>query len=336
MKSYLNSIRLDKMKVLLISNQRPNSKGVGNPIMFRMLNALKQDDRIESAEFIPFNNSVLTLIHIRQLAREFDLVHIHFGGLYALIIWMMLIGVKSQKLITFHGTDIHAKAIHTAKTWNKKLKIKLNQWASFISICIFDKCGFVAGEMMDYVPQLFRKQLKKKAFVHPLGVDYDVFQIISKQEAWRSLGLKDGNYVLFSDISNTTIKRRDLAQNIVKELGSNYELLIMSGVKPNEVPYYINASDFLLLTSDEEGSPNIIRECLALNKPVFSVDVGDAVKQLTGLKNSAVISRNSKDAALKIRRVLELPYTDKSREKCRHLIDFKEITKDVVRNIYCN
>lgn len=40
----------------------------------------------------------------------------------------------------------------------------------------------------------------------------------------------------------------------------------MCGVKPDEVPYYINACEFALLTSDEEGSPNIIREVLSLNK----------------------------------------------------------------------
>ena len=34
------------MKVLLVSNQRQNAWGVGNPIMYRMRDALEQDERI--------------------------------------------------------------------------------------------------------------------------------------------------------------------------------------------------------------------------------------------------------------------------------------------------
>ena len=43
-------------------------------------------------------------------------------------------------------------ALKTAKDWKERLKIRLNQKASFLSIKLFDKCGFVAKEMMTYVP----------------------------------------------------------------------------------------------------------------------------------------------------------------------------------------
>ena len=49
------------MKVLLVSNQRQNALGVGNPIMYRMRDALKQDERIEMVKFLPFSNSVFSL-----------------------------------------------------------------------------------------------------------------------------------------------------------------------------------------------------------------------------------------------------------------------------------
>ena len=35
------------MKVLLVSNQRQNEQGVGNPIMYRMRDALAKDKRID-------------------------------------------------------------------------------------------------------------------------------------------------------------------------------------------------------------------------------------------------------------------------------------------------
>ena len=319
------------MKVLLVSNQRQNAWGVGNPIMYRMRDALEQDERIEMVEFLPFSNSLFSLREIRLSAKEYDVVHIHFGGVYALIIWLALIGVGAKKLITFHGTDIHARALKTAKGWKERLKIWLNQKAAFLSIRLFDRCGFVAAEMMDYVPKCLASHMQKKSFVQSLGVNYSAFFPVAKDEAIEYLGLDKGKkYVLFSDVSNTSIKRRDIAEAIVTYLGGNYSLLIMCGVKPQEVPHYINACEFLLLTSDEEGSPNIIREALALSKSVFSVQVGDAAKQLDGLQNSAIISRNPQEAADTIADVMAKIYTDNTRENLQDRLDFVRVNRKVV------
>ncbi|MDT3369873.1 MAG: hypothetical protein LIR40_14735 [Bacteroidota bacterium] len=318
------------MKVLLISNQHQNAKGVGNPIMYRMKSALAQDPRIDKVEFIPAYSSLRSLNYIRQNSKDYDIIHIHFGGIYAFFIWFWIVGIKAKRIITFHGTDIHAKAIKTAMSSMEKLKIRLNQIASFLSIRMFDMCGFVAKEMMNYVPIYLEAQMKKKAFLQPLGVDYSTFVPLEATLAQDHLGLDHKKYILFSDISNTNIKRRDIAESIAKELGPDYSLLIMSGVKPDEVPYYINACEFALLTSDEEGSPNIIREVLSLNKPFFSVDVGDAAKQLDGLKNSSIISRKPNEAAKRILEVNAEPYTDNTRESRKCVLDFVAINKMIV------
>lgn len=92
----------------------------------------------------------------------------------------------------------------------------------------------------------------KKVFLQLLGVDYETFVLSTTSEAQKQLGLEQGHYVLFSDVANTPIKRRDIAEAIVNNMGKKYKLLIMCGVKPNVVPLYINAADFVLLTSDEE------------------------------------------------------------------------------------
>lgn len=319
------------MKVLLVSNQHPNENGVGNPIMYRMRNALQEDERVDKVEFVPFYNSLEAIKDIRKAAKCYDVVHIHFGGLYALILWFVLIGVDGKKFITFHGTDIHAKALKTAKDWKERLKIRLNQKASFLSIRLFDRCGFVAKEMMDYVPSCLDKQMQKKAFLQPLGVDYASFKVMDKSAARKELGKSgDKKLILFSDVSNTSIKRRDIAEGIAREFGEEYQLMIMCGVKPAEVPYYINACDFALLTSDEEGSPNIIREVLSLNKPFFSVEVGDAAMQLAGLQNSCIISREPKEAAATIREYMNKEYTDNTREMLRDCLDFTKINRCVV------
>ena len=296
-----------------------------------MRNALKSDGRIKDVFMLRCKNPFAVRRELREYAKQADIIHIHFGGVYALIVWFLLIGVKSPKLITFHGTDIHAKSIKSTKSNKVKLRIKLNQWASFMSLFLFDKVGFVASDMLDYVPNCLKRKVSGKVFIQKLGVDYNLFVKDDKMQSLSVLNLDPNyKYILFSDISDSSIKRRDIAQEIVEKLGSPYRLNIMCGVTPNDVPLYINASDFLLLTSDEEGSPNIIRECLSLDKPIFSVNVGDVKMQIEGLVNSSIISRKPDEAALRIKEVLALPYTDNTREKKRSVLDINILTKEIV------
>lgn len=317
------------MKILLLSNQGMVAPFVGNPIMPRYRDAILSDGCIESVDMLRCKNPLVVRKELRRKARQADLIHIHFGGVYAFVTWFLMIGINKPKFITFHGTDIHAKAVKTAKSVLTKIKIKLNQYASFFSILCYTRCGFVAEEMENFVPSFLRPVMKEKAFIQPLGVDYKLFRYMDKREAQIYLGLCEGRYILFSDVSNTPIKRRDIAKAIVDHL-PGYTLLIMCGVKSEDVPNYVNACDCLLLTSDQEGSPNIIREALSLDKPVFSVDVGDAMKQLEGLRDSAIISRNPEEAAKLIRERLSCTYTDNSRESRRHILDFAECSKDVI------
>lgn len=317
------------MKVLLVSNQRYNAQGVGNPIIYRIQNATLADKRVDVCEFLPFENSLGCLKEIRSTAKRFDVVHVHFGGLYALLIRFWLLGLHCHFFITFHGTDIHAKAIKQERRFFGKLKIRLNQWASFASIPLYDRSGFVAEEMMEYLPNLISQLLSKRMFIQKLGVDYSTFLPMNKTEAQRKLGLEEGNYILFSDVSNTPIKRRDIAQSIAEHL-PEWKLLIMCSVKPEDVPNYINACDMLLLTSDQEGSPNIIRECLALNKPVFSVDVGDAKEQINGLKKSAIIPRNPTIASAIISQNMANCPNDDSRTILRNKIDLAKNTSKII------
>lgn len=320
------------MKILLLSNQGMVEPFVGNPIMLRMRDALLDDDRIEEVKMRRCHQPLKVALELRSLAKSVDIIHVHFGGMYALLTWFLLLGIQRPKFITFHGTDIHAKAIKTSKSLGEKIRIKLNQYASFISILCYSKCGFVAKEMEDYVPSFLRGILKKKSFVQPLGVDYNLFTPMDKKEAQDRLSLEHGNYILFSDVHNTTIKRRDIAQAIV-DLVPNYKMLILCGVDPKEVPVYINASDCILLTSDEEGSPNIIREALSLNKPVFSVKVGDAEKQLEGLNNSLIISRDPVEAANSIVAKLSEGYSDNTRINKEDMLNFSNCLRNVI-NLY--
>lgn len=321
------------MKVLIVSNEYTKPGRIGNPIIGRIMNSLSQHAEVGSVSFCPFRNKLSSFGEIRRAARQADIVHIQFGGLYAFLIWCCLIGVRKPKLLTFHGTDIHAGELKTTTKQLSRIRIRLNQKASFASIIAFDRLGFVTDAMLPFVPSWLRKHYAGKLFIQPLGVDYSVFQPESVETACQTLGIPADRYILFSDKSNTTLKRRDLAEAIVRELGNDYKLLIMCGVSPDIVPHYLNASQFVLLTSDEEGSPNISREAMALDKRVFSVEVGDMRQQLQGLSDSAIISREPAQAAETIRQHLSQPYTDNTREARRTVLDFNCLADGLV-NIY--
>ena len=51
----------------------------------------------------------------------------------------------------------------------------------------------------------------------------------------------------------------------------------------------MNACDCLILTSDWEGSPTVVKEALACNLPVVTVDVGDVRDLLAGVEPSRIV-----------------------------------------------
>jgi glycosyltransferase involved in cell wall biosynthesis len=71
----------------------------------------------------------------------------------------------------------------------------------------------------------------------------------------------------------------------------------MRGIPYGQVPTWINASHALILTSQHEGSPTIVKECLACNVPIVSVDVGDVRERTNGIAGCSIVPVNVEDLA---------------------------------------
>ena len=56
----------------------------------------------------------------------------------------------------------------------------------------------------------------------------------------------------------------------------------------------MNAADALVLASHSEGSPNAIKEAMAVNLPVITVDVGDAVDVIGATEGCYVVPRDAR------------------------------------------
>ena len=127
-------------------------------------------------------------------------------------------------------------------------------------------------------------QSRAKVEYLPNGCNTEFFKSQDRDACKKQLGLDvSKDYILFVD-SNTSKKRTqkrkdrfDETLRIVREKygHQNVEELVMIGVERDRVPLYMNACRLHLMTSDQEGSPNSIKECLMCNVPIVSTDVGN-------------------------------------------------------------
>lgn len=138
---------------------------------------------------------------------------------------------------------------------------------------------------------------KNKIVYIPNGCNSDFFKPMNKDACKQKLGLDlNKKYVLFVDSNagkKRKAKRKDRFDKVLEILRSKYgykdiKELVMVGVSREEVPVWMNSCDLHLLSSDQEGSPNSVKECLSCGVPVVSTDVGNVKDLLDGVNNCYV------------------------------------------------
>jgi glycosyltransferase involved in cell wall biosynthesis len=110
-------------------------------------------------------------------------------------------------------------------------------------------------------------------------------------------------HVLFPTNGGDPVKRFDLARaavNLLQASGVQTELHQLCGIENKAVPVWLNASDVLLLTSLHEGSPTVVKEALACDVPVVSVNVGDVKERISSTAGCYLSEPNTEDLASKL------------------------------------
>lgn len=277
--------------------------------------------------FLRSRTSLLKLfqegLRLRRALAEFnaDLVHAHYGTVTS---FLCAIAVDRPLVVTFRGSDLNAEP-------------NVNPLRSRIGIFLSRLSALRARSIVCTNSQL-RSRLwwgQKKTEVVPSGVNLELFRPIERDKARRLLGWPTAEkVVLFNAGRNPLVKGLSLARGASEITARSFplfRLVVLDGTCPPEnVPVYLSAADCLIVASKSEGSPNIVKEAMACNLPVVSVDVGDVRERLAGDPSSCVVGRDPMAMAEAITEVLRSGKRSAGREKVMALSE-QEIARKIAR-----
>jgi teichuronic acid biosynthesis glycosyltransferase TuaC len=241
--------------------------------------------------------------------KQYDLVHAHYG-LTGLVAKMQ---VRCPVVVTFHGSDLLGGVGPNNKyTYLGAVVVQLSRLVALI-----------VAERIVVADTLRSKLWFRSAATIPMGVDISLFKPMPSHEARQQLSLaNDRQWVAFVAHPDNYTKRFDIAQaavRLLQEKQLNVELLPVYNVPHHQMPLYMNACDALVLTSMHEASPCVIKEALACNLPIVSVDVGDVAERITGVVGCYLCDRTPEAVAAKLCKVLQDGRRTNGRERIQAL-----------------
>lgn len=263
-----------------------------------------------------------------------QIVHVMYGGVMADQATRMV--DDRPTIVTFHGSDLLGEHLSGVM---RKLIAGYGVWASWQAARRADRIVVVSKILYDALP---KDVDRSKIGIIPCGIDLNRFKPLNRKECRDRLGWNAEHFhILFPSHPGNSVKRYLLACAAVEALscqGIPAEMHCLQGVSNEEVPIWLNASDVLLLTSRHEGSPTVIKEALACNVPIVSVDVGDVSERIEGIEGCYLALPDSDDLAAKLHLVYAGPHRVAGREKIQELslqrvaVRLKEFYRDLLNS----
>jgi teichuronic acid biosynthesis glycosyltransferase TuaC len=218
-------------------------------------------------------------VFARTRAASYDVVHAHYG----LSGFPALFRQHTPLVITLHGSDA--------------LVGRIQPLISRIVCALADAVIVVSKGISARIP----------GDIIPCGIDLGLFKGHDRASARARLGLPaDGRVVLFPFHPTRAVKRYELARAAVDRLADlGVQMLTVSGVRNEDMPWYYSAADVMILCSESEGSPTSVKEALACDIPVVSTDVGDVREILGGVAGCEICADRPESLALGLRHVFE-------------------------------
>jgi glycosyltransferase involved in cell wall biosynthesis len=234
---------------------------------------------------------------VRAMITEFrpDIVHVMYGGVMADTVTRAVGDVPT--VVSFCGSDLLGELLAgPIRKFISRYGVMASHKAARRATGIIVKSENLRDALPNHVDH-------SKVRIIPNGIDLERFRPLRQETCRARLGWDAKHFhVLFSN-SRDAVKRPDLARAAIDRVirsGIPAELHYLCGVAHEEVPVWLNACDSLLLTSLHEGSPNIVKEALACDVPIVSVDVGDVRERIQGIDGCYIALAESGDLATKL------------------------------------
>jgi teichuronic acid biosynthesis glycosyltransferase TuaC len=247
---------LAPVRALVVTNMWPSAAAPQRGIFVRdQVEALKRRPGVE-VDVLAFRSGPRALLHaiatIRRRTRAaapYDVVHAHFG-LSAL---PALAARRGPVVVTLHGNDLFVRR------------------SNLVTRAALPLTALPAAVSRAFSGNLPGAGTTRRVAVLPVGIALERFRPIPRAEARARLGLDPaGPYLLFPHDPARPLKRFDRA----REAAGDVPLLTLGSVAPDEVPYWINAANAMLVPSQDEGFGLSVIEALACGVPAFGTPVG--------------------------------------------------------------
>ena len=301
------------MKVLFVSSG--NTKGGVSPIISNQGQSLI-DQGIEVDFFAIKGRGFWSYFrHIFILRRhlkvhKYDLIHSH----YSFTSFVSALAGARPLVVSLMGSDVISDRISRPLIY-------------LFYNCFWDKTIVKSRDMYECLKL-------RNIEVIPNGVNISRFCTLEKKDCLDKLGWDiSKKHVIFASDPNRKEKNFKLASLAIELLPVTYEVVVhnLKDVSNEDIAIYMNAGDVLILSSLQEGSPNVIKEAMACNCPIVATNVGDIQWVLDDTAGCFVTTFQLEDMKDKIIRALEFGRKTNGRERIIKLgLDAETVARKLI------
>lgn len=276
---------------------------------------------IEGKGYLGYLKNIFKLRkHLKH--NKYDIIHAHYSN--CLIV--SYLAKRTEKLgVSFMGSDI--------------LRIQTRSQKIILIICkriAKMKCDFIIVKTSEMAKVIS----SSKTSVIANGVSLKDFYPLSKDAAREKLGIeKNVKLIIFVSNPLRPEKNYKLALEAYEKLktdnnNSKIKLLPVYNIAKENLKYYYNAADILLLTSLHEGGVNVVKEAMACNCPIVATNVGDVEEVIRNTEGCFITEFDADDVANKIEKALMFNKRTNGNDRILVLGFDSEKVADKIINIY--
>lgn len=242
---------------ILVKNQGEALEKLGHTIIYYV---------IIGKGFSGYLKAVFPLLRLLRKETEINVIHAHYSlSAFSASLVKLLLFRKLKLVVSLMGSDAQLKG------WKRTFTrfLSQNSWSTTI---VKSKQMAIDLQLTNYL-------------VMPNGVQLEKFKETDSFE----------KTILFAADPSRESKNYPLAKaafDLFSKTHPDYHLKVVYNVSHEEIIQETKKAACVLLSSKWEGSPNIIKEAMACNRPIVATNVGDVAWLLEGVEGCYVCEQN--------------------------------------------